>query len=228
MKDAPSTLGSLQARALFRAAILHALRDPLNVKLLLLFPACFAALWPYIGSPLIPAVAVVLLTLEPRFNNYLFLAPQEGEALRLFPCRWESVVAANNLAVSAEALVLFALSGLVVGYAAPEPISLASWGLGFLYLLTILPLLLHFGNLQTRQHPRREVGWTLGDLAEGLLFLLFAALSSVPFAIFLESRATVLFSLLYAGAGAFFWWKVSLPLASRSLKEGKGFLEVEP
>lgn len=218
----------LQARAVVHAEIIHFLRDPINLKFLFLVtPAVFAALWPYIGSSLVPALAATLLGLEPKFNNFLFQSPNEGEALHLFPCRWRSVVAAKNSTALALTLLFFLLFGLSIEYFSPSPAGIAEWKSGLLYLLTIVFPLLHFGNFHSVQHPRRHLGWSLGDLAEGCLFMITAGLCSIPFAIFAETEFGTALCLAYGCAGAVFWWKVSLPRTVRLLESGSVLERVE-
>jgi hypothetical protein len=220
--------GITQARTVVRAEILHFLRDPINVKLLaLLPPAVFAALWPYIGSTIVPALAATLLGLEPKFNNVLFQSPNEGEALLLFPSRWRNVVAAKNSVALILTLLLFLLYGLSIGYFAPSPVDLIEWKTGLLYLFTVVFPLLHFGNFQSVQHPRRRIGWSLGDLAEGCLFLIMAGICSIPFAIFVQTEAATALCLAYGTVGGLFWWKVSLPRTARMLASGSFLEKVE-
>ena len=230
MKTKPTTeeVALLQARTVVHAEMIHFLRDPINLKFLFLLPpAIFAALWPHIGSSIVPALAATLLGLEPKFNNILFQSPNEAEALHLFPCRWRSVIAAKNSTALALTLLFFLLFGLSIGYFAPSPTGIVEWKFGLLYLLTVVFPLLHFGNLHSIQHPRRHLGWSLGDLAEGCLFMILAGLCSIPFAIFAQTELGTALCLVYGGVGALFWWKVSLPRTAKLLESGSVLEKVE-
>jgi hypothetical protein len=217
-----------QFLTVFRAEMLHFGRDPVLFRAVLLVPsAILVAVWQYSGSSLIPAIASALIILEPRFNNFLFTVPVEGEALSLLPSRWHSVVAAKNLAAATLFLLLVVLLGVPIGFFALHPAGAGEWFHALMYLLTILFPLLHLGNLHALQHPRRRAGWSLGDLAEVLLLLITAGIASIPFAVLSSFDAAPLWCGLYAVAGAFFWWRISLPRAGRLLRSGMVLERVE-
>jgi hypothetical protein len=217
-----------QFLTVFRAEMLHFGRDPILLRAVLLLPcSVLVAVWQYSGSSLIPAIGSALVMLEPRFNNFLFMSPGEGEALSLLPSRWRAVVAAKNLAAAGYLFLLVLLLGIPIGFFALRPAGADEWVDALLYLLTILFPLLHLGNLHALQHPRRKAGWSLGDLAEVFLLLLTAGIASIPFAVLSSLDFAPLWCSLYAIAGALFWWRVSLPRAERLLRSGSVLTRVE-
>lgn len=217
-----------QLGTVLRAELLHFGRDPVMFRVVVLLPlSILVAVWPYSGSSLIPAIASALVILEPRFNNFLFTSPIEGEALSLFPSRWREVVAGKNLATTLLLFLLVPLLAIPVGFFGLRPSVPRDWLNALLYLLTILFPLLHLGNLHAVQHPRRRVGWSLGDLADAIFLLLTAGLASIPYAVFSSLRLSPLWCSLYALGGAALWWRVSLPRTERLLREGTLLLRLE-
>ncbi len=211
----------------FRAELVHFARDPVLFRSAVLLPlSILVAVWQYSGSSLVPAIASALVLLEPRFNNFLFTSPAEGEALSLFPSRWRVIVAAKNLSTTVLFILLVPLLAIPIGFFG-APISAREWSGGMLYTLTVLFPLLYLGNLQSLQHPRRSVGWSLGDLADALLLLLTAGIASIPYAVFTTLEVPELWCLLYAAAGAWFWWRFSLARSERLLREGTVLERVE-
>jgi hypothetical protein len=218
----PSLVRDVQFRAVFRAEFLHFARDPVLFRGALLIPCSILfVVWEYSGSPLVPAIGSALTILEPRLNNFLYTSPREGEALSLLPSRWRSVVAAKNIASALLLFLLLFLLGIPIGFFALHPAGAKLWGEAALCLLTILFPLLHLGNLHSLQHPRREAGWSLGDLAEVVLLLLTAGVAVIPYAILSSLPHSTLWCLMFAGAGALFWWGVSLPQAEKLLRTGR-------
>ncbi len=216
-----------QFLTVFRAELLHFARDPVLFRSAVLLPlSILIAVWQYSGSSLVPAFASALVMLEPRFNNFLFTSPAEGEALSLFPSRWRAIVAAKNLSTAVLFILLVPLLAIPIGFFG-APISAEEWSGGMLYTLTVLFPLLYLGNLQSLQHPRRSVGWSLGDLADALLLVLTAGIASIPYAVFTTLEVPELWCLLYAAAGAWFWWRFSLARSERLLREGTVLERVE-
>ncbi len=216
-----------QFSAVFREEILHISRDPVLFRAAVLLPlSILLAVWRYSGSPLIPAIGSALAMLEPRFNNFLFTSPLEGEALSLFPSHWRTVVAAKNSATAVLLFLLVPLLGIPISFFGSTANG-NDWPAGGLYLVTVLFPLLHFGNLHSLQHPRRRVGWSLGDLADVVLFLITAGIASIPFAVFSMFDFMPLWCALYAAGGAWLWWRVSLPRAEHLLEQGSVLARVE-
>ncbi len=224
MRDDP---GFSQFSTVFRAEILHLTRDPILFRAVALLPlSILIAVWQYSGSALVPAIASALVILEPRFNNFLFTSPVEGEALSLFPSRWRAVVAAKNAAAAVLFILVVPLLAIPVGFFG-TPVPAHEWTGAILYTLTVLFPLLHLGNLQSLQHPRRSVGWTLADLANAIILLLTAGIASIPYAIFSTFDVPALWCLLYAAAGGWFWWRFSLGRTERLLGGGTVMERIE-
>lgn len=212
---------------LFRAELVHFTRDPVLFRLAVLLPlSILIAVWEYSGSSLVPAIASALVLLEPRFNNFLFTSPAEGEALSLFPSRWRAIIAAKNLSTTLLFILLVLLLAVPIGFFG-TPVSGREWSGGMLYTLTVLFPLLSLGNLQSLQHPRRSIGWSLGDLADAILLLLTAGIASIPYAVIAMLDLPPLWCLLYAAAGAWIWWRFSLARSERLLREGTVLERVE-
>ena len=217
-----------QFLTVFRSEIVHFGRDPVLFRAALVLPlSILIAVWQYSENSLVPAIGSVLVLLEPRFNNILFTSPIEGEALSLFPSRWRAILAAKNIATAVLFIVLVPLLGIPVAFFG-QPVSGSEWIDATLYVLTVLFPLLHLGNLQSIQHPRRTAGWSLGDLADAILLLLTAGIASIPFALFSTLDLPALWCCLYAAAGAWFWWRVSLPRSERLLRDGTVLARLEP
>lgn len=211
----------------FRAELFHFSRDPVLFRSVALLPlSILIAVWQYSGSSLVPAIASAFVLLEPRFNNFLFTSPAEGEALSLFPSRWRAVVAAKNTATAILFMLLVPLLAIPIGFFG-APISGEEWARGMLYTLTVLFPLLYLGNLQSLQHPRRSVGWSLGDLADAIILLLTAGIASIPYAVFSTMDLPGLWCFLYAAGGVWFWWRFSLARSERLLREGTVLGRVE-
>jgi hypothetical protein len=218
----PAIIRDPQFRAVFRAEFMHFSRDPVVFRGAILVPcSVLFAVWEYSGSPLVPALGSALAILEPRINNFLYTSPQEGEALSLLPSHWRSVVAAKNLASALLLFLLLVLLGIPIGFFAAHPAGEGGWGEAALCLLTMVFPLLHLGNLHALQHPRREAGWSLGDLSEVILLLITAGVAAIPYAILSSLPHGTLWCLLYAAAGALFWWRISLPHVERLLRTGR-------
>lgn len=223
--DRVVAFGQTQFWTVFRGEMLHFSRDPIVFRAAVLLPfSILLAVWRYSGSPLIPAIVSALIILEPRFDNLLFTSPVEGEALSLFPVRWRAVIAAKNLATAALLFLLVPLLGIPIGFFG---IAATDWPGAIMYLLTVVFPLLHLGNLHSLQHPRRTVGWSLGDLAEAIILLITAGVASIPFTVLSTLDSSFLWCSVYVAGGAWLWWRVSLPRAERILREGSVLARVE-
>jgi hypothetical protein len=217
-----------QLKTVFRAELLHFGRDPIIFRMVVLLPlSILVAVWQYSGSSLIPAIASALVILEPRFNNFLFTSPAEGQALLLFPSRWREIIAAKNLAAAVLLFLLVPILAIAIGFFGLRPPVPGDWLNALLYLLTILFPLWHLGNLHTVQHPRRKVGWSLGDLSDAIFLLFTAGLASIPYAILSSLRLSPLWCSLYALGSAVLWWRVSLPRTARLLREGSILMRLQ-
>lgn len=212
--------GRMQFRAVLRMEIRGIFRDRLNVKILLVLPAVLAfSIWPYTLSPLLPPLAGAFLVAEPRLANFLFSSPREGEALFLFPRSWEHVVAAKNVSSGIYVIGTFVVLAIPSNYFSPSPASLREWGIAFCGLLAVLFPLFHLANQHAIEHPRRRWSWSIGDLAEGILFLVSVCISALPFVLAAILGAPILGTLLFVPLAATFWFTISLPRLARRLSD---------
>jgi hypothetical protein len=195
----------------FRAEIGRSANDPAILKILLLSPAAIlASLWPYIGSPFVPAFLISFAALEPQFNNILFRTPREFEAMLVLPTEWKSVIAAKNFASIVASGTLAIGASAVLGYFSPLPMGPEGWrGAGLCFISLIFPLLM-VGNLHSIQHPRRHAGFTPGDLAEAILMLLGAGVCSIPYFVLHELEHGTVMIVMYSLLAAALWWRLSI------------------
>lgn len=198
--------------ALFGMELRQFYADRQNLKFIPLTLLAIAfALWPYIGSPLVPVVLVVFAGLEPQLNNVLFRTPLEYEALSLFPPAWKNVVIAKNLSTVVITLSLFLIIAVIVEYFSPEAVSLRELGQALLYLLTIIFPLLSSGNRRSVQHPRRHTGWETDQVAESVVLLVVVGIFSLPYFILEGLPGGDWTCLLYGVLTSIFWFRKSIP-----------------
>ena len=215
-----------QFDAVLRMEFRRMFRDPLNVKILIVLPGVIAfSLWPYTLSPLLPALIGAFLIAEPRLANFLFSSPREGEALFLLTPAWRQIVAAKNLSAGAYVVAAFLILAIPANYFSPAPASPREWGVTFCALTAVLFPLFHLANRHAIEHPRRRFTWSIGDLAEAILFLVSVCLSALPFLLVAALDIPVLGSLIFIPFAALFWLRVSIPrtgakLANPEILEG--------
>lgn len=176
----------------------------------LIFAGVMLVLWPYFSSPFVAVMIVLFAGLEPQFNNILFRSPREVEAMSLLPIDWERVVKAKNIGTLLITATIFPLVAAAVLYFSPKPVTLKLAVDALLWMLTVAFPLIHVGNVRSVQHPRRETGWQVDDLAGAVEFLISLGLLSLPFLIIAGFFETPLPSLLYAAATFIFWGRYSI------------------
>jgi hypothetical protein len=182
-----------------------------NLKCLLLIPpAVFLALWPYVASPFIPVFLAVFIGLEPQYNNILYRTPHEFESLSLFPLDFSVVVLAKNLATAVLTVALAALFAVIVANFSPAQIGWGELGKAGLYLLSVLFPLLMAGNTRSLHAPRRLTGVSLGDAAEAVVTVVIAAVCSIPFLVFVTILGMPEWCMLYAVATGAYWYTSSV------------------
>lgn len=189
---------------------------PWNLRLAVLaIPAIWLSLWPYSPSPFVPVFAALFVALEPQYCNILFRAPNELEALTVLPLSWKRVVLAKNVATLVITVICLVLMSIVVLYFAPMPPPPAHYGKAALYLGSVVFPLMQIGNMQSVQHPRRQVGWTFDDFAGAVLMAGFVAVLSVPYLVLAEGANAPLLCLPYIAAVGFIWFRRSLAGTAR-------------
>ncbi len=182
-----------------------------NLKcLLLLPPAVFLALWPYVGSPFVPVFLVVFIGLEPQYDNILYRTPHEFESFSLFPLDFSVVVLAKNLATMVLTVALAALSAVIVVYFSPAQIGPPEVGKSGLYLLSVIFPLLAAGNHRSLHTPRRLTGVSLNDAAEAVVTIVIVAVCSLPFLVFVTIMVTPEWCMVYSATTGVYWYKYSV------------------
>ena len=171
-----------------------------------------------IGSPFIPIFISLFGVVEVQYNNILFRSRNELEALSQFSVNWRSVVFVKNIATVTLSVFMACILSVVLLYFSPRLPSAAQVGRAILYFLTVIFPLLHLGNLRSVHDPRREPGWSFGDIAESLWMPAFAAIFSIPFVVFSIAFNLDVISALYAVVVFVFWLRKSIPKTAQSIE----------
>jgi hypothetical protein len=161
--------------------------------------------------PLIRIVLIALVGMEKQFNNMLFVAPHEFEALTLLPVAWHRIVLAKNVATLCSTAILAGLLAMPMLYFSPVPfhpadaMDAAQFGLALAF-----PLLLT-GNIASVQSPRKGRE-TMSDPFVSLVgMLLFVVVFALPVSLLTTYVQTSLVTLPYIGGTGVYWYKVSVP-----------------
>jgi hypothetical protein len=178
-------------------------------------------LWPYFKSPFVSVLIALFAGLEPQFNNILFRTPLEFEALSILPIEWQRIVKAKNLATMLLVVVMFPIVAATLLYFSPSPVTLERTGEAGLYILAVVFPLMHVGNVRSVQHPRRESGWQIDDVAGMVELLISMAILSIPYLIFVEAMETPLLCIVYFIATAVFWWRYSIRKTAELIESRK-------
>lgn len=196
-----------------------------NLRLgFLIIPAIWLSLWQHAPSPFVPIFGALFIGLEPQFCNIFFRTPNELEALSVLPLPWPRIVLAKNLSTIFITMICLPIISIIVLYFSPDIVPAPDFRKAALYLASVIFPLLHAGNLQSLQHPRRSLGWQMDDLAGGLLMACTVGVLSLPYLILVEGAGSPLLCLLYAGAGAYFWLRHSVHETARRVIEGRSVL----
>jgi len=184
----------------------------------LLIGGVFLIAWMYpVGSPFAAIVIVVVLGLELQFNNIFFRTPKELEAMSLFPIAWERIVFVKNVATLLLALLLMMVTAMALLYFSPEVISPDKFWNAVCYVATVMFPLLHFGNEQSVQRPRRESGLLLADVIEATWMAINLFLVSIPAYLFMDVIRVRELCLVYGLFTAFYWYRVSIPKTAQRI-----------
>ena len=181
--------------------------------------------WVYpAGSPFLPIVIVVLIGLEPQFNNIFYRTPNELEALIMFPTSWKRVVMMKNLAAVALTLICFILTSMALLYFSPEIVTFRLTSDAILYLLTIMFPLTQLGNTRSIQHPRRNAGWQIDDFIEAVWMLATIGVLSIPYFLLTGLIEAPVLVITYGVATMVVWYKVSLSKIAANLEKEKEWI----
>ena len=204
---APGFAGlQLPYRTLFAVEVRRFFSSSWNLRLAVLaVPATWLALWEHMPSPFVPIFAALFIGLEPQYCNIFFRAPNEFEALSVFPLPWTHIILAKNLSTILITLICLPILSVVVLYFCPDLTPADHFWKAGLYLASVIFPLLHAGNLQSLQRPRRHLGWRMDDLGGSFLMAGIVLVFSIPYLLLVEAAGVPLFCILYAGAGAYFW-----------------------
>lgn len=173
------------------------------------------SVWPEIPSPFVLVVPLILVGLEPQFNNILFRTSNELVAVTLLPIEWGTMILGKNLATIGLTVVVCLVVSIPFVYFAPRGITLKEYGEGMLLLGTLIFPLLHTGNAQSIRSPRRECGWQPQDFFSALEMLVFVVVFSLPYLVFRLALDSALLCGLYALAAATVWYFHAVPTAGR-------------
>jgi len=194
--------------ALARHELAGALRGALPYRFLILLPwGIFLVVWAWgVASPFAAVIWIVLVALEPRFNNIFYHSPRELEALSLFPADWRRIVLLKNLStVLLGGCALFPVSVVFLWFSPDVPLAEHMRGAA-LYLLTVVFPLLSLGNDASARYPRR------GPEAPGAVLLAAAWISltllavSVPYFLITGLVERPWICLPYAAAAGADWY----------------------
>jgi hypothetical protein len=177
------------------------------------------SLWPYIGSPFVPAVLATFLSLEPFYNNMLNIWGGQMTAGALFPAGWTSTLRRRNIAVIIVTWGVLAFYSVLVAYVQPEPVSRERIAALVLYMASIQFPMLMIGNSFSWQQIRGRSGWGLEDAAAALTMLIGVGITSLPFFALTGIPGDSIILILYTAATGVFWWSHSIPRTARTIHE---------
>ncbi len=191
------------------------------VFILLILVAIFLVVQESELSPMFIVFLAVFAILESQFNNILFRTPHELEALSMFPLSWDRIVLVKNIA----SIVLMGIVTVIVSmstlYFFPWP---TNWTLvvdALIYSSTIIFLLLHIGNRESVQAPRKSLGWGVSDLVQAVGMLLFVCVLSFPYILFTIVLKLQWLNLVYAFITGWFWLTRSIPGTALAIESRK-------
>lgn len=202
-------------RILIREDVAGYARGLYPVHLFLLAPvaAWLAAWFGTAASPLVPLAIVLCAGFEPRINNVLFGSRNDVLAFSIMPVPWQTIILARNLTT----LFLGVLTALPFAasiiFISPAGLDWGRIADGLLYAWSVVPALLHFGNMQSIRYPRPSSGLRMHDIGEMIWLLVSLAVLSLPFLLFCELLDFWPVCVAYGAGWWIYWWRVS-PLLS--------------
>jgi hypothetical protein len=172
-----------------------------------------------VGSPFAPIIVIIVVGLEPQFNNILYRSPNELLALGVFPIPWREVILSKNLASLFLLGSFFILISMNLLYFSPETISAAHVEGATLYLLTVAFPLLHTGNTQSVRRPRRSSGLRLEDLIQAVWMCGSLMLLSIPYYVLSQFPHMRISCLAYCALSGYLWYTFSLKRSAAILSD---------
>jgi hypothetical protein len=177
------------------------------------------SLWPYFGSPFVPAAVATLLALEPFYNNGANLWKGQLTAGVVLPSSFERMLRRRNIAVAILTWCCMGFFGIIVAYVQPEPIATPAIAAFAMYIVTIQFPLLMIGNSLSWQQVRPRSRWSLEDAAAAIIMLVGALMASLPFLFITGTGGDTLILTVYSAVMGVSWWRWSIPHTSRVLHE---------
>lgn len=161
--------------------------------------------------PLIILLVVTLGGMESQFTNIFFRSPHELEALSIFPLRWSRIVLIKNVAALIVTMIVWTMMAMATLYFSPKDIRLADLGNALLCASTIVFPLLHIGNIESLQAPRRNAAWKIDDLVQAAGMMLFVVILFLPYMILVPLLSLHALCIVYAILSAVHWYWRSVP-----------------
>lgn len=207
-----------------RAILLIELRQGFSAKRIPLFVILtVVGIFLIVQESELPSHMIVLLVvlagLESQYTNILFRSPHELETLSMFPIQWKRIVLLKNLATLIATMMVWVMTAMATLYFSPKPFHLADLGTAVLYASTIVFPLLHIGNIESLQSPRRDTSWKIDDLVQAGGILLFIAILSLPFVLLVSLFQLHSVCVLYAAIGAAHWYLRSIPKTANRIEQ---------
>ena len=169
--------------------------------------------------PLIRIALIAFIGMEKQFNNLLFIAPHEFEALTLLPVGWRGIVLAKNIATLCSTALLACLLAMPMLYFSPVPLTSADVvGAVQFGLALAFPLLLS-GNIASIQSPRKGREAMSDPFISLVGMLLFVVVFSIPVALLMTFVQTPLVTVLYVGGAGMYWYRVSVPRTANRITQ---------
>jgi hypothetical protein len=169
-------------------------------------------------TPFLPVMFVVFCGLELQYDNLLFRSKKDFEAYLMFPINWEKVILAKNIATIVLTIIIFILASMSLLYFSPATITLVDIGDALLYLMTVIFVLLQYGNLQSVRSPRRVSGLQVNDLIEAIWMLINLLIFSLPYYFFVKLIELPALCVVYSAATAYFWRRNSITKTAEYIK----------
>jgi hypothetical protein len=181
--------------------------------------ASLFALWPYIGSPFVPAVLATFITLEPFYKNTLNLWRGQMTSTVLLPSDLVRTLRLRNCALIVLTFATAALFAILVSYVQPEPPTIAPLLAFAFFMASIQFPLLILGNILSWQQIRPRSRWSLEDAAAVILMMIWVGLASVPSLLILGLTGDWAILLIYTAGMAWGWWAFALPRTAETIHE---------
>ena len=177
------------------------------------------ALWPYIGSPFVPAALATLIVLEPFYNNDLNLWRGQLTAGVVLPADLMRTMRQRNIALIILTWASAGFFALLVAYVQPEPPAVSHLISFALFMASIQFPLLILGSMLSWQQIRPRSRWSLEDAAAAIIMVIGGAVVSLPYLLIAGLPGDGVILLAYTGGMAGIWWAYALPRTAQTIHE---------